>query len=148
MADNFVSGKSAKIEINDCKLLHVKTSLVDWGIYTWEQWVSKTIRLNRMGFSYTFSWSCQVWLLAPFLLFLFWLYLFYDCPLAQYTAFFLRFLLLFYSVTSAVTVCNVGVFKPTVLATLATEIRNLSNIFHMLRKFDVKDDRPELEYHN
>ena len=63
-------------------------------------------------------------------------------------AFFFRFLLLFHSVTSAVTACNVGDFKPTVLATLATEIRNLSNIFYMLRKFNVKDDRPELEYHN
>ena len=60
---------------------------------------------------------------------------------------FFIFLLLFHSVTSAVTACNVGVFKP-VLATLATEIRNLSNIFYMLRKFNVKDDRPELEYHN
>ena len=31
----------------------------------WAWWVSKTIRQNRMGFSYIFSWSCQVWLLTP-----------------------------------------------------------------------------------
>ena len=61
---------------------------------------------------------------------------------------FFEIFLLFYAVTSAVTACNVGIFKPTVLATLATEIRNLSNMFLTLRKFDVKEDKPELEYNN
>ena len=57
-----------------------------WSIEEWEQWVSKTIRQNRMGFSYIFSWSCQVWLLSqPFF------------PSV--------------SVISAVTAYNVGVFK-------------------------------------
>ena len=62
---NFGMGKWAKISRNDGKLLRVETLLVDWRVFTWEQWVSKTIRLNRMGFSYIFSWSCQVRLLAP-----------------------------------------------------------------------------------
>ena len=61
----FGLGKWAKIERNDGKQLCVKTSLVDWSVYTWAQWVSKTIRQDRMGFSYIFSWSFQVWLLAP-----------------------------------------------------------------------------------
>ena len=62
---NFGLGKWAKIERNDGKQLCVETSLVDWGVYTWAQWVSKTTRQNRMSFSYIFSWRCQVWLLAP-----------------------------------------------------------------------------------
>ena len=75
----------------------------------------KKICQNCMGFSYTFSWSYQVWLLAPpfspnisispvkrrklkrkvifnscfnlefFKLFRFWLFLFHDCPLAENT---------------------------------------------------------------
>ena len=61
----FGLGKRAKIKRNDGKQLCVKTSLVDWSVYTWAQWVSKTIRQDRMGFSYIFSWSFQVWLLAP-----------------------------------------------------------------------------------
>ena len=59
-----------------------------WSIEEWEQWFSKTIRQNRMGFSYNFSWSSQVWLLVP--------------------PFFPNV-----SVTTAVTACNVGVFKKT-----------------------------------
>ena len=35
-----------------------------------------------------------------------------------------------------------------ILATLAPEIRNLSNMFSALRKFDLKKDKLELEYHN
>ena len=62
---NFGLGKWAKIERKNGKLLCVKTSLVDWCVYTWAQSVSKTIRQNRMGFSYIISWSCQVWLLSP-----------------------------------------------------------------------------------
>ena len=62
---NFGLGKRVKIERNDGKLLCVKTSRVDWSLYTWAQWVSKTIRQNRMGFSHIFSWSCPVWLLTP-----------------------------------------------------------------------------------
>ena len=63
---NFGLGKGAKIERNDSKPLCVKTLLVDWGVYVqWAQWVSKTIRQNRMGFSYILSWSCQVWPLIP-----------------------------------------------------------------------------------
>ena len=61
----FGLGKWAKIERNDGKQLCVKTSLVDWSVYTWAQWVSKTIRQDRMGLSYIFSLSFQVWLLAP-----------------------------------------------------------------------------------
>ena len=47
----FGLGKWAKIERNDGKQLCVKTSLVDWSVYTWAQWVSKTIRQDRMGLS-------------------------------------------------------------------------------------------------
>ena len=65
VTDNFGLGKWAKIERKDGKLLCVKTSPVDWRVYTWERWVSKKILQNRMGFSYISSWSCQVWLLAP-----------------------------------------------------------------------------------
>ena len=42
-----------KIERNDS--IHVQ----------WEQWVSKTMRQNRMGFSYICFWSCQVGMLTP-----------------------------------------------------------------------------------
>ena len=52
---NFGLGKWAKIERKNGKLLCVKTSLVDWSVYTWAQSVSKTIRQNRMGFSYIIS---------------------------------------------------------------------------------------------
>ena len=65
VTNNFGLGKWAKIERNDCKQLCVKTSLVDWSVYTWAQWVNKIARQNRMGFSYILSWSFQVWLLAP-----------------------------------------------------------------------------------
>ena len=34
-----------------------------------------------------------------------------------------------------------------ILATLAAEIRNLSSMFLGLQKFDLKEDKPELEYH-
>ena len=40
------------------------TSPVDWRVYTWYQWISKSRCQNPMGFSYIFSWSCQVWMLA------------------------------------------------------------------------------------
>ena len=43
LTDNYGLGKWAKIERNDGKVLRVKTSPVDWRVYTWEQWVSKTI---------------------------------------------------------------------------------------------------------
>ena len=33
-------------------------------VYTWYQWISKSRRQNHMDFSYIFSWSFQVWLLA------------------------------------------------------------------------------------
>ena len=33
-----------------------------------------------------------------------------------------------------------------ILATLAAEIRNLSSMFLGLQKFDLKEDKPELEY--
>ena len=59
-----------------------------WSIEEWEQWVSKTIRQNRMGFSYIFSWCCQVWLPAQ--------------PIFPSV-----------SLISAVTAYNVGVFKKT-----------------------------------
>ena len=63
---NFGPGEWAKIERNDSKPLCPKTLLVDWGVYVqWAQRVSKTICQNRMGFSYIFSWSCQVWQLTP-----------------------------------------------------------------------------------
>ena len=63
---NFGLGKWAEIERNGSISLCVKTLLVDWDVYMqWAQWVSKTVRQNRMGFSYIFSWSCQVWLLTP-----------------------------------------------------------------------------------
>ena len=39
---NFGLGKWAKSERNDGKLLCVKTSPVDWSVYTWAQWISKT----------------------------------------------------------------------------------------------------------
>ena len=39
----FGQGKWAKIERNGGKLLCVKTSLVDWSVSAWAQWVSKTI---------------------------------------------------------------------------------------------------------
>ena len=65
VTNNFGLGKWAKIERNDCKQLCVKTSLVDWSVYTWAQWVNKIARQNRMGFCYILSWSFQVWLLAP-----------------------------------------------------------------------------------
>ena len=35
-----------------------------------------------------------------------------------------------------------------ILATQVTEIRNLCNMFLMLRKFDLKEDKPELECDN
>ena len=41
VTNDFGSGKWAKIERNDGKLLWLKASPVDWRIYTWEQWVSK-----------------------------------------------------------------------------------------------------------
>ena len=63
--ENFGLEKWAKIERNNGKLLRVKTSLVDWRVYTWEQWVSKTARQTPMVFFYIFSWNCQVWLCAP-----------------------------------------------------------------------------------
>ena len=34
-----------------------------------------------------------------------------------------------------------------ILATLATEIQNLSNMFLALQKFNLKEDKLELEYH-
>ena len=46
-------------------VLRVKTSPIDWRVYTRNHWVSKTIRQNRMGLSYVFFRSCQVWLPAP-----------------------------------------------------------------------------------
>ena len=58
---NFGLRKWAKIERNDSKPLCLKTLLMDWGVYVqWAQWVSKTIRQNRMGFSCIFSWSYHV----------------------------------------------------------------------------------------
>ena len=57
---SFSLGKWARIEGNDCKLLRVKTSLVDWSVCTWAQWVCKTIRQNRIGFSYIFSWKVEL----------------------------------------------------------------------------------------
>ena len=65
VTDNFGLGKWVKIERNDGKVLRIKTSPVDWRVYMWEQWIGKSRLHNRMGFSYIFSWSCQVWLLAP-----------------------------------------------------------------------------------
>ena len=63
---NFGPGEWAKIERNDSKPLCPKTLLVDWGVYVqWAQRVSKTICQNRIGFSYIFYWSCQVWQLTP-----------------------------------------------------------------------------------
>ena len=62
---NFGMGKWVKIERNDGILLRVKTLLVDWRVFTWEQWGNKIIRQNRMSFSYIFPWSCQVRLRAP-----------------------------------------------------------------------------------
>ena len=50
--------KLYSIERNDGQLLCAHH-------WSWAQWVSKTICQNCMGFSYIFSWSCQVWLLAP-----------------------------------------------------------------------------------
>ena len=35
-----------------------------------------------------------------------------------------------------------------IFATQVTEIRNLCNMFLMLRKFDLKEDKPELECDN
>ena len=35
-----------------------------------------------------------------------------------------------------------------ILATLATEIRSLSNMFLTLQEFDLKEDKLELAYHN
>ena len=127
---NFGLGKWAKIERNDS--IHVQ----------WEQCVSKTMRQNRMGFSYICSWSCQVGMLTPLFsptfqpplfsvenkksnfksclnlcnflkLFRFRLLLFNDCPLAGNTRCLFEIFLLFNSITSAVTTCNVGVFKKT-----------------------------------
>ena len=46
--DNFRLKKNgAKIERNDGKQLRAKTWPVDWRVYTWEQWVCKTIGQNR-----------------------------------------------------------------------------------------------------
>ena len=127
---NFGLGKWAKIERNDS--IHVQ----------WAQWVSKTMRQNRMGFSYICSWSCQVGMLTPLFsptfqppqfsvenkksnfnsclnlcnflkLFRFRLLLFNDCPLAGNTRCLFEIFLLFNSITSAVTTCNVGVFTKT-----------------------------------
>ena len=49
----FYWARVIKIERNDN--IHVQ----------WAQWVSKTMRQNRMGFSYICSWSCQVGMLTP-----------------------------------------------------------------------------------
>ena len=96
----FGLGKWAKIERNDGKQLCVKTSLVDWSVYTWAQWVSKTIRQNRMGFFLTFSLSAFLvsWLSSGWKYLtrrLFWYFLWVN------------------SVTSTVTAYNVDVFKKT-----------------------------------
>ena len=63
---------------------------------------------------------------------------------------FLRFFLLFDSVTSTVTTYNVGVLKPTAhdLTTLANVVRNFSNIFLALQKFALKEDKLELTCHD
>ena len=62
---NFGLGKWAKIVRNDSKPLCVMTLPVDCIHVQWAHRVSKTIRQNRMGFSYIFSWSCQVWMFTP-----------------------------------------------------------------------------------
>ena len=76
--------------------------------------------------------------------------MFYDCPLAGNTRCLFEIFLLFKSVTSAVTVDNVGVLKQLfmILATLDTKIRNLSNMFLALQKFDLLEDKLELDYHS
>ena len=52
--------------------------------------------------------------------------------------------------TSAVATYEVGVYiqLSMILATLATDVQNLPTMFLVLRKFDVKGDNLQLEYHN
>ena len=113
--DNFRLKKNgAKIERNDGKQLRAKTWPVDWRVYTWEQWVCKTIRRNRASpisslevarydcLLHHFSLTSQPLkrrklketvifnsrlnlLFIIFLLFLFWLLSFHECPLAENT---------------------------------------------------------------
>ena len=73
--------------------------------------------------------------------FLFWLvFCIHDCPLAGNTQrLFQIFFLLFNLMTSAVTAYGVGVFKLTP--------HDLS-MFLALRKFDSKEGKLELDYHN
>ena len=151
---NFGLWKWAKIERNDS--IHVQ----------WEQCVSKTMRQNRMGFSYICSWSCQVGMLTPLFsptfqpplfsvenkksnfksclnlcnflkLFRFRLLLFNDCPLAGNTRCLFEIFLLFNSITSAVTTCNVGVFKKT-WANIWTSFLYHRNQFQTSIKFSPK----------
>ena len=49
VTNNFGLGKWTKTERDDGKVLRVKTSPVDWRVYTWERWVTKTIYQNRIG---------------------------------------------------------------------------------------------------
>ena len=167
VTDNLSVGKWTKIERNNGKLLCVKTSLVDWRVYTWDQWVSKTIHQNHMGFSHIFSLSCLVWLCAPpffskvstssnkgrklkrkiifnwCLNLLFYLNFFsfgYSCFMIglwlEIHGIFWRFFLLFNSVNFYVTAYNVVSLSQLsmILATLATEIWNIFNIFFALQK--------------
>ena len=130
----------SQIERNDRKQLCVETSPVDWSVYTWTQWVRETTPQNRKGFSYIFSWSCRVWLLAPPFFVTFQLLClaqeikkktnfqlaFEPVIFSNFFAFgyclmivlwleihdvFFRYFLSFKSVTSGVTAYNVDVFK-------------------------------------
>ena len=62
---------------------------------------------------------------------------------------FFRFFLLFDSVTSAVTIYNVGFFKPTShdLSNSSKSKKNLFNIFFALQKFALKE-KLELKCHD